>query len=240
MFLMGHALGDFYLQSSELAIGKDKSFKKLLKHGVIYLFSMMFVIIPVFSLKLLKWTVIISIAHFIVDLVNFFIKKKITIDDKLDALAYSLDQIIHILVIIFTAAIIYFLSEPISYTYCIQYILNRSQIDVMDIFSWMLILLIIIQPFSITIKKLLYRYKPTANNEEGGHLNAGALIGILERCIILLLLSVGQYSSIGFVLTAKSIARYNKIADDPKFSEYYLLGTLLSVMLVIIAYLLIF
>jgi len=119
LFLMGHALGDFYLQYSELAIGKDESIKKLLKHGVIYLFSMMFVIILVFSLKLLKWTVIISIAHFIVDLLNFFIKKKITIDDKLDALAYSLDQIIHILVIVFTAAIIYFLSEPISYIYCI-------------------------------------------------------------------------------------------------------------------------
>ncbi|WP_207719860.1 hypothetical protein [Clostridium algidicarnis] len=77
-------------------------------------------------------------------------------------------------------------------------------------------------------------------DEVGGHPNAGALIGILERCIILLLLSVGQYSAIGFVLTAKSIARYNKIADDPKFSEYYLLGTLLSTMLVIVAYLLVF
>lgn len=63
-------------------------------------------------------------------------------------------------------------------------------------------------------------------NEEKGYPNAGALIGILERCIILLLLYMGQYSAIGFVPTAKSIARYNRIADDPKFSEYYLLGTL--------------
>ena len=239
LFLIGHVLGDFYLQSSELAMSKDESFWKLLKHSIIYLFSMMFVIIPVFSLNLLKWVFIIAAAHFLVDLIKFFIKKRITIDDKLDALVYFLDQIIHILVITFIAATIALLSEPVNYIYCIQYILNRLQINTMGVLSWILILLIIIQPFSITIKKVLYRYKPTTNGEEG-YPNVGALIGILERCIILLLLSAGQYSAIGFVLTAKSIARYSKIADDPKFSEYYLLGTLLSAMLVIAAYLVIF
>lgn len=97
-----------------------------------------------------------------------------------------------------------------------------------------------LQSSELAINKVLYRYRPITNEEKEGHPNAGALIGILERCIILLLLSAGQYSAIGFVLTAKSIARYNKIADDPRFSEYYLLGTLLSAMLVIVAYLLIF
>jgi hypothetical protein len=240
LFLIGHILGDFYLQSSQLAINKDESFKKILKHSVIYLFSMIFVIIPVFSLNLLKWAFIISIAHFIVDLVKFFIKKKIMIDEKLDVLAYFIDQIVHILVIIFITMTIYLLSEPINYIYCIQYILDRLPVDVLGILSWILILLIIIRPFSITIKKVLYQYRPMINEEKGGYPNVGALIGMLERCIILLLLSAGQYSAIGFVLTAKSIARYNKIADDPTFSEYYLLGTLLSAMLVIVTYLLIF
>lgn len=240
LFLIGHVLGDFYLQSLELAINKDDSLKKLLKHSAIYLFSMIFVSIPVFSLNMLKWTFIISATHFIVDLVKYFIKKRNIMDEKLDVLAYVLDQLIHLLVIIFITMTIYLLSEPISFIYCIQYILNKLQVDVLSILSWILILLIIIQPFSITIKKVLYRYRPINNEEKEGHPNAGALIGILERCIILLLLSAGQYSAIGFVLTAKSIARYNKIADDPKFSEYYLLGTLLSAMLVIVTYLLIF
>lgn len=239
LFLIGHVLGDFYLQSSELAANKDESVKKLLKHSLIYLFSILVVIIPVFSFTSLKWAIIISIIHFIIDLVKTFIKKKIMIDDKRDTFVYSLDQIIHILVILFITATIYLLSEPIRYIYGIQFILDGLQVDAESILSWILILLIVIQPFSITIKKLLYRYKPTTNDEEG-HPNAGALIGILERCIILLFLSAGQYSAIGFVLTAKSIARYNKIVENPKFSEYYLLGTLLSAMLVIVAYLLIF
>jgi hypothetical protein len=65
---------------------------------------------------------------------------------------------------------------------------------------------------------------------------AGAFIGSLERLIILLLISLGQYSAIGLVLTAKSVARYNKIADDKQFAEYYLLGTLLSALYALIIY----
>ena len=43
----------------------------------------------------------------------------------------------------------------------------------------------------------------------------------------------GQYSAVGLVLTAKSIARksiarYDRISKDQSFAEYYLLGTLLS------------
>ena len=46
---------------------------------------------------------------------------------------------------------------------------------------------------------------------------------------MLIFLSLGQYSALGLVLTAKSIARYDKITKDPDFAEYYLLGTLMSV-----------
>ena len=61
-----------------------------------------------------------------------------------------------------------------------------------------------------------------------------------EKCEILylniskIILSIKQYSSVGLVLTAKSIARYNKIAEDQKFAEYYLLGTLLSTICVLV------
>ena len=50
----------------------------------------------------------------------------------------------------------------------------------------------------------------------------------------LLILSKDQYSALGFVLTAKSIARYDKIAKDERFAEYYLLGTLVSTLSVIV------
>jgi hypothetical protein len=63
---------------------------------------------------------------------------------------------------------------------------------------------------------------------------------LLERLIIVIFLSINQYSAIGLVLTAKSIARYDRISKDQAFAEYYLLGTLLSSIMVIVTYLLVF
>ena len=45
---------------------------------------------------------------------------------------------------------------------------------------------------------------------------------------MLMFIAMDQYAAMGLVLTAKSIARYDKITKDEKFAEYYLLGTLLS------------
>lgn len=66
--------------------------------------------------------------------------------------------------------------------------------------------------------------------------NLGRLIGTIERIILVVLIMNGLYSLAGLVLTAKSIARYNKISTDKIFAEVYLLGTLLSLLLVVITY----
>ena len=69
--------------------------------------------------------------------------------------------------------------------------------------------------------------------------NIKTFIGILKRLLILRILTINEYASIGLVITAKSVVRYKKISEDPVFSEYYLLGTLLSTIIVIIAFLMI-
>ena len=40
---------------------------------------------------------------------------------------------------------------------------------------------------------------------------------------------------IGLVFTAKSIARYNKISENPAFAEYYLIGSLFSILSALLA-----
>lgn len=47
---------------------------------------------------------------------------------------------------------------------------------------------------------------------------AGANLGILERILAALLLSVNQYGALGIIFTAKSITRYDKISKDPAFA----------------------
>lgn len=61
-----------------------------------------------------------------------------------------------------------------------------------------------------------------------GIAGAGALIGIIERLLIISLVALNQFSAVGFVLAAKSIARYKRMEEDPAFAEYYLSGTLTS------------
>ena len=57
---------------------------------------------------------------------------------------------------------------------------------------------------------------------------SGELIGKLERVIVAALVLAGAASAIGFVLTAKSVARFKQM-EDRNFAERYLVGTLLSV-----------
>lgn len=62
----------------------------------------------------------------------------------------------------------------------------------------------------------------------------GRIIGILERAIIYILISTDAgYSSLGYIFAAKSVTRF-KAMDKKEFSEYYLLGTLISYFFVIL------
>jgi hypothetical protein len=59
--------------------------------------------------------------------------------------------------------------------------------------------------------------------------NTGRLIGVLERLILYMLVLAGQFTAIGFILAAKGLVRYRAL-EDRTFAEYFLVGTLLSVL----------
>jgi hypothetical protein len=82
--------------------------------------------------------------------------------------------------------------------------------------------------------------RPQAAADAGGEhgtmpppAQVGATIGVLERLLIVTLLLVGAEAAIGFVIAAKTIARF-RLLDDRDFAEYYLLGTLASVSVAIV------
>jgi hypothetical protein len=55
----------------------------------------------------------------------------------------------------------------------------------------------------------------------------GRAIGNLERLLLTTFVLWGQYAALGFVIAAKSIARFKEL-DKRHFAEYYLVGTLAS------------
>lgn len=60
--------------------------------------------------------------------------------------------------------------------------------------------------------------------------DAGTIIGIIERAMILGFILMDFMEGVGFLLAAKSIFRFGDLtnAKDTKFTEYVLIGTLLS------------
>ncbi len=58
----------------------------------------------------------------------------------------------------------------------------------------------------------------------------GRTIGALERAITLTLVLLGQYGALGLIVAAKSVARF-KALEDREFAEYFLIGTLASLLL---------
>ena len=76
--------------------------------------------------------------------------------------------------------------------------------------------------------------KKESTEPDQSELNAGRVIGILERLIIFFFVTIGQFAAVGFVIAAKGIVRYKEL-EDRNFAEYVLIGTLLSSLIAIIA-----
>lgn len=62
----------------------------------------------------------------------------------------------------------------------------------------------------------------------------GRAVGSLERGLALTLVLLGEYSAVGWIIAAKSLARF-KALEDREFAEYFLVGTLASLLLAVLA-----
>jgi hypothetical protein len=104
---------------------------------------------------------------------------------------------------------------------------------------------ILTYPTSAAISYFFKRWQRSFDEEEKKELDtdlkdglksAGKIIGILERMLIFTFIILGQYEAIGFLIAAKSIYRFTdlKSSSERKFSEYVLIGTLLSFIIAIL------
>ena len=239
LYFIGHLLGDYYLQSNTIAKDKVCHLKGLLLHCFIYTLIMIAVILPIYSPLLLLASLFIALTHFLFDWIKFSMVKY-GINHKKEGRPlthYVLDQIFHVAIIVFTSMFIAHASRGLNYYPAISELCYYFGLSLHLLFAWILAILVVLRPTSITIKIVLATIHPKKEEPEESHPSTGMMIGHLERLIILLLLCVGQYASIGLVLTAKSVARYNKISNDKEFAEYYLIGTLLSTLVSIVTFL---
>ncbi|ARU61558.1 hypothetical protein CBW65_11455 [Tumebacillus avium] len=65
-------------------------------------------------------------------------------------------------------------------------------------------------------------------------INQGGYIGYVERLIVMILAYYSAFPAIAFIATAKSLTRFKQL-EDRDFAEYFLVGTLSSILLGIVS-----
>ena len=230
IFLFIYVAGEFYFFTGKSILLLSLSF--LMAAGIDYLFFPDPKLIIPFSI-LIGANVLFNAFD------NYMNAKKVRLTRH--RLYYLLNPTLNIILIVVLSA---FCIQN-EFTFIVNPYLMKFQIvqfiPFTILFQYILALLIAARPANYIIRNALASYQPKQKKKEEEQIKTGAFIGILERIIVILLFSMNEYGAAGLVFTAKSIARYNEIAENKNFAEYYLLGTLLSLLFALgIKYLILF
>lgn len=208
--LLAHFLADFAFQT-----------KKMVDYKRWFSIQMMMHIAVVFALTLIftfswKIAIIISVLHWLLDA----LKKQFENRSWNKALTFSIDQLLHLLVLLLVWVFRFNLLDKIQQAIVLPF--TNYSISLV-----LLTYVVAVWPVGYFIGFLLKKFNTSGQSDK-----AGRLIGQFERIIILTLVLLQQYEAIGFLITGKSIIRFSSTNEEKK-SEYVLLGTMLSYALAI-------
>jgi hypothetical protein len=198
--------------------------------------------------------IMIILLHIIVDIIKEKAQASIRNKDYYSvgkAILFVCDQLIHIFIIMILTNGVYLEYSRVN-EWILAYIFKGIGLSTTSVNRIVVILYISFSGayfipliFDIVYKKidnyagiLNGLLKKDATKEEEifiDEVKTGKWIGILERILISIFLFSNQISSIGFVIAVKSLARF-KMMENKIFSEYYLLGTLSSVLYTFVTY----
>lgn len=222
LLFIAHLIADFILQPHLWSTEKKKA--PLTKYHL-YHIAVVLVLTFILSLSPKFWwgASIIVITHFLIDILKSYIELNTQKSDK-ERNYFFWDQFLHLLVIIIVSTIfsrfeeiIFLVDIPIKVLLITSAFLlcaKPANIIIKNVFI----------AFSISIPELKIDAHSEAIPEDKGLPNAGKLIGIMERFLVLALILIGQYSAVGLIIAAKSILRFRSTDRN----EYILVGTLLS------------
>lgn len=256
--LISHTLTDFVVQTGNTVKAKsDMKLKGYLFHGAALLItSLPFLILlslSSVSAVLLK-VLIIGLAHLIIDILKQ--KLQIVLQTKTapkisNLLLFVTDQTLHILIIIFVTT-----GTGIEFNSLGGWVFSTDFADnglTYENLKRIFLVLYISFSGAYFIPLMLDKVYEKVDNYTHilneilkvgenpivhgfiDEVKAGKWIGILERILIVIFLYSNQFASIGFIIAVKSLARF-KMLENKIFSEYYLMGTMISVVYTFIVY----
>ena len=212
--LLAHLVGDFVLQTNKSckskADDKWRSPYQFLHAGEVFALSWL----VTFDLRFWWGAAIIGVLHYAIDTWKSYRPTKVT--------WFSLDQVFHLLVIAGVAWLWGAYNEwSMPFGLDVKYVVLAVAVLV----CW--------RPANLFIKLMLKYYSVNMPEENASGFSAGALIGTIERWLILLFVCLGRYDALGLLIAAKSIIRFSE--KDTAKTEYVLAGTLLSIFIAVLA-----
>jgi len=224
---LAHLIADFLLQSDWVAKNKTKVWP-LLIHSIVHLITALLIVNIDLSQRITVAIVGLGITHAICD----YVKSRYT---RNEWLAFTLDQFAHLLLI--AAAAVALTPNGLNQTtITLRYALRSEKLFLflcaysLVVFGGGYFVQKVTKYFMDQIDSTLIPSKP-------GLPKAGKYIGWLERSLVLTFIVTGYPEGIGFLLAGKALVRYPEIKEDQKghFGEYFLIGTLTSVALALLA-----
>ena len=212
--LIAHFLSDFTLQPERMANDKNNlGFRsKMLKWHILITFITAWVFS--FQVNFVFGALAIAILHWVEDGIKKYIKDNNTIGRY----SFFIDQIIHLTIIISVVLVYnnYFQLKPIF-----NFIPGVKVLLIIGCYIFSA------KPSNIIIKETFTAFNIQASSSGNDDLpNAGKLIGIIERFLVIIFVILNQFEAVGFLIAAKSILRFKD--DNTIKTEYVLIGTMLS------------
>lgn len=220
----GHTVGDFVLQTRRMALGKGQP-RWLLAHASTVTAAHVICLLPVWSGPVIVVALGIGVLHGLVD----FAKTRL-VHTRVRVRAerfwpFAVDQLVHLLILLGAALLLSRL--PLR-----PWFPELAALSGSAHLAWFVAAYAFnVNGSSSLVRAVLRRFTPP-EAADGEHPGAGRVIGVLERLITLTLVLLDQWGALGFVLAAKSIARFKDL-DQRLSAEYYLIGTLMSLALAV-------
>jgi len=220
LLVAGHVLADFGFQTRRMVDGKDR-LGWLALHAALVALVQAAVALPFLSLRAVPLVLGLAVAHVVIDRLKAAAARPSALGP------FLADQAAHFAVLL----AVWILWTPASVWPAPLYPLFEALLE-----PWALVaVLAAAYAFNghggaAIVAAVLDRHQldEVTDDITEEERSRGRTIGILERVILLTLVIVGQWGALGFVIAAKSIARFKDL-DQRDFSERYLIGTLTSV-----------
>ncbi len=222
--ILAHLTGDFVLQPKGWVADKERYKIRSLKLFLHVLLHGGLIILLLWDIGYWLLAGILTITHLMIDLLKIYFQK-----EHNQTSWFLADQAMHLGSIL----ILYYVWFRPEWHISLL-VLNPN--------FWLLItiLLFLTVVTAVLIRFIMLNWSLSIKNseaEEDSLSKAGTYIGILERLFIFVFVVSGNWASIGFLLTAKSVFRFGDLreAKDRKLTEYILIGTLVSFGIAIIS-----